>query len=64
MKSQCSDGRKNIFNARVDGSGRLITQGAQVEVGAEDKYIAMSRKMYNKKDWEQFVQEGFDYLKD
>ena len=64
MKSQCSDGHKNIFNARVDGSGRLITQGAQVEVGAEDKYIAMSRRMYNRKDREQFVEEGFDYLED
>lgn len=47
IKSQCSDGHKNIFNARVDGSGKLVTEGAQVEVGAEDKYISMSRKMYN-----------------
>lgn len=49
MKSQCSDGRKNIFNARIDGSGRLVTEGAQVEVGAEDKYVSMSRKLYNAK---------------
>lgn len=46
MKSQCSDGYKNIFNARIDSSGRLVTKGEQVEVGAEDKYMSMSRKMY------------------
>ena len=46
LKSQCSDGLKNIYNARVDSNGNLVTEGAQVEVGAEDKYIAMSRKMY------------------
>ena len=59
MKSQCSDGHKNIFNARIDGSGQLVTEGNQVEVGAEDKYIAMSRKMYFTKEYNQFIDDGF-----
>ena len=53
LKSQCSDGLKNIYNARIDSNGNLVTEGAQVEVGAEDKYIAMSRKMYNTKVFNQ-----------
>ena len=53
IKSECSDGRKNIFNARVDGSGKFVTDGKQVEVGAEDKYIAVSRRMYKDKIFNQ-----------
>lgn len=49
IKSECSDGNKNIFNARIDGNGNFVTEGNQVEVGAEDRYIAVSRKMYNAK---------------
>lgn len=49
IKTECGDGRKNIFNARVNGNGNFVTEGNQVEVGAEDKYIAVSRKMYNTK---------------
>ncbi len=46
IKSQCEDGNKNIFNARINEYGEIVTEGAQVEVGAEDKYISMSRKKY------------------
>lgn len=53
IKSECSDGRKNIFNARVDSSGKFVTDGKQVEVGAEDKYIAVSRRMYKDKIFNQ-----------
>ena len=53
IKSECSYGRKNIFNARVDGSGKFVTDGKQVEVGAEDKYIAVSRRMYKDKIFNQ-----------
>ena len=53
IKSECSDGLKNIFNARVDGSGNFATDGNQVEVGAEDRYIAVSRRMYKDKIFNQ-----------
>ena len=46
IKSQCEDGDKNIFNARIDKDGFIVTEGEQVEVGAEDKYKSVSRKMY------------------
>lgn len=47
MKSMCSCGNKNIVNARIDSSGKLITQGNSVEIGGEDKYITLCRKCYN-----------------
>lgn len=49
IKSSCSCGRKNIVNARVDKDGNILTEGAQVEVGAEDRYLAMCRKCYKEK---------------
>lgn len=48
IKSQCEDGDKNIFNARIGKNGDIITEGEQVEVGAEDKYKSVSRKEYNR----------------
>lgn len=48
LKSMCSCGNKNIVNARIDNNGKIIVDGEQIEVGAEDKYIAMCRKCYNK----------------
>lgn len=46
IKSQCEDGNKNIFNARIDQNGRIVTEGDQVQVGAEDCYRSVSRKEY------------------
>lgn len=47
MKSMCSCGNKNIVNARIDSTGKLITHGNSVEIGGEDKYITLCRKCYN-----------------
>jgi thymidine kinase len=47
IKSTCSCGGKAIFNARVDKDGNIVTEGTQVEVGSEDKYITPCRQCYN-----------------
>lgn len=49
IKSMCSCGKKNIVNARVNDKGEIVTDGEQIEVGAEEKYIAICRKCYNNK---------------
>ena len=49
MKSTCSCGGKAAVNARIDADGYLVTAGAQVECGAEDKYITLCRKCYHKR---------------
>lgn len=47
IKSTCSCGGKAIVNARVDKDGNIVTEGTQVEVGSEDKYITLCRQCYN-----------------
>jgi len=48
IKSQCEDGNKNIFNARIDQNGNIVTSGEQIQVGAEDNYKSVSRKEYGR----------------
>lgn len=49
IKSSCSCNSKTIFNARIDKDGNVVTDGEQIEVGGEDKYIALCRKCYYQK---------------
>ena len=46
VESQCGCSGKNIFNVRYDKNGKIITEGKQIEVGAEDLYKTMCRKCY------------------
>lgn len=46
IKSSCFCGSKTIFNARVNGDKEIVTEGEQVEVGGDDKYISMCRRCY------------------
>lgn len=50
IKSICSCGRKKIVNARVDENGYIHSDGPQIEIGAEDKYVSMCRKCFYKKN--------------
>ncbi len=47
IKTICKCGRKATVNARIDSYGNIITKGEQVEIGGNDKYIAMCYKCYN-----------------
>lgn len=49
IKSSCDCGCKTIFNARINESGDIVTDGEQVEVGGDDRYTAMCRKCYCQK---------------
>ena len=49
VKSTCNCGRKTIVNARIDGNGEIITEGEQVEIGGNDRYIAVCRKCWRNK---------------
>lgn len=46
IKTICDCGAKATVNARIDESGHIITQGAQVVLGGNDRYIAMCHKCY------------------
>lgn len=49
IKSTCSCGRKTIVNARIDGKGKIITEGEQVEIGGNDRYVSLCRKCWNER---------------
>ena len=46
IKTICDCGAKATVNARIDGTGPIITEGAQVELGGNDRYIAMCHRCY------------------
>jgi thymidine kinase len=46
LKAVCECGRKSTMNLRVDANGRAIKEGAQTEIGGNDRYIALCRKHF------------------
>lgn len=46
IKTICDCGAKATVNARIDESGHIVTEGAQVFLGGNDSYIAMCHKCY------------------
>lgn len=46
IKTICHCGRKAIMNMRIDAEHRKVTQGAQVEIGGNERYIAVCRKHF------------------
>ena len=41
IKTICSCGKKAIVNARIDGEGKVVTEGGQILIGGNDFYVAM-----------------------
>lgn len=41
VKSICECGKKAIVNARFDGNGNIVIDGAQVDIGGNEKYKSM-----------------------
>ena len=41
IKTICSCGKKAIVNARIDGEGKIVTEGGQILIGGNDSYVAM-----------------------
>ena len=46
IKTICACGRKATVNARIDGGGKIVTEGSQVFLGGNDAYIAMCHKCW------------------
>ena len=53
IKSTCNCGHKTIVNARIDANGDFVEEGAQVEIGGDDRYVAVCRKCWRNKRIEQ-----------
>jgi thymidine kinase len=46
LKAVCECGRKATMNLRVDADGRAMKQGAQTEIGGNDRYVALCRRHF------------------
>jgi len=46
LKSVCECGRKAAMNLRVDAEGRPVLEGAQTDIGGNDRYVALCRKHF------------------
>ena len=53
IKSTCNCGHKTIVNARIDNNGNFVEEGAQVEIGGDDRYVAVCRRCWRNKRIEQ-----------
>ena len=49
IKTICSCGAKATVNARLDPQGNVLTQGSQVFLGGNDRYVAMCHRCWRKK---------------
>jgi thymidine kinase len=46
LKAVCACGRKATMNLRIDAEGRPVRQGAQTEIGGNDRYVALCRRHF------------------
>lgn len=61
IKSTCTCGHKTIINARIDSNGDFVEDGAQVEIGGDDRYIAVCRKCWRNKRIEQMQRHSLPF---
>lgn len=62
IKSTCGCGSKTIVNARIDSAtGDFITEGEQLEIGGDDRYMAVCRKCWRNKRIEQSVRDSLPF---
>ncbi|MEB3415700.1 thymidine kinase [Alteriqipengyuania sp. WL0013] len=47
LKAVCHCGRKATMNLRVDQSGAAVSEGAQTEIGGNDRYVALCRRHFS-----------------
>lgn len=46
IKTMCPSGRKATMVLRVDQDGKVLREGAQIEIGGNERYISVSRKYF------------------
>ncbi|MEO1252613.1 MAG: thymidine kinase [Pseudomonadota bacterium] len=46
LKTICHCGRKATMNLRVDSVGAAVTEGGQIEIGGDERYLSLCRKHF------------------
>ncbi len=49
LKTICTCGSKATMNLRMDESGKAVREGASIEIGGNERYIALCRKHFMEK---------------
>lgn len=49
LKTICTCGKKATMNLRIDQNGNAVKQGKSIEIGGNDRYIALCRKHFMEK---------------
>ena len=44
IRTICDCGKKAIMVVRLDSHGKVIKEGAQIEIGGNEKYVSLCRK--------------------
>ena len=60
VKTICWCGKKATFNARFDETGKVLKEGEQVVLGANDKYIGLCRRHWMAGDLGPDFRVGYD----
>lgn len=50
VKTICHCGKKATMNLRVDANGHALREGEQIEIGGNERYVAVCRKHYRQGD--------------
>jgi thymidine kinase len=48
LKTICHSGRKAIMVVRVDDQGHALAEGAQVQIGGNERYVSVSRAEFTR----------------
>ena len=49
LKAICHCGTKATMVVRLDGDGNAVTEGSQIEIGGNDRYVSLCRKHFKEK---------------
>jgi len=49
LKTICNCGSKATMNLRIDENGKAVTKGESIEIGGNERYVAMCRKHFVEK---------------
>tara|TARA_B100001059_G_C17825331_1_gene580967 strand:+ start:2808 stop:3386 length:579 start_codon:yes stop_codon:yes gene_type:complete len=49
IKTVCHCGRKATMVLRVDDEGSIVSDGSQIEIGGEERYVSVCRKHFKEK---------------
>ena len=60
LKAICHCGSKATMVIRLDENGNAVTQGSQVEIGGNDRYISMCRKHFKDNFYGKIEKEDTD----